>query len=70
VLCRSDLVALEDDRGVERAALDETLLDEAFDVLVDRERAGRGDLRLVGLGVDVDRKVLGVDAAGRRRGCR
>ena len=62
-LLADDLVALEDDRGVERAALDEALLDETFDVLVDRERAGRGDLRLVGLGVDVDREVLRVDAA-------
>ena len=62
-LLADDLVALEDDRGVERAALDQALLDEAFDVLVDRERAGRGDLRLVGLGVDVDREVLRVDAA-------
>ena len=69
-LLADDLVAFEDDRGVERAALDEALLDEAFDVFVDREGAGRGDLRLVGLGVDVDREVLRVDAAvvgGRAR---
>ena len=69
-LLADDLVALEDDGGVERAALDETLLDKAFDFLVDGERAGRGNLRFVGLRVDVDGQVLRVDAAvvgGRAR---
>ena len=69
-LLADNLVALEDDRGVERATLDEALLDEAFDVFVDRERAGRSDLRFVGLGIDVDCQVLRVDAAIIGRGAR
>ena len=67
-LLADDLVALEDNRGVERAALDETLLDEAFDIFVDGERARRSDLRLVGLGIDINRQVLRVDAAVIGRG--
>lgn len=67
-LLADDLVALEDDGRVERPALDEALFEEFFDVLVDGERAGRGDLRFVGLGIDVDREVLRVDAAVIRRG--
>ena len=57
------LSPLRDDGRVERAALDEALLQEFLDVLVDREGPRGRDLRDVALGVDVRREVLRVDAA-------
>ena len=67
-LLRDDLVALDDDGVVETAALDLAQLDELLDVLVDREGAGGGHLRDVGVGIDREREVLRMDAAVVGRG--
>ena len=48
--------------------MDESLFEELFDVFVNRERTGGGDLGLVGIGIDIDGEVLRVDATIIGRG--
>lgn len=56
-----DFVSLDDDGGVEGAALDEALFEQFLNIFVNGESACRSDLRLIDLGVDVDGHVLGVN---------
>ena len=69
-LLRDDLVALDDDGAVERAALDLAQLEQLLDVLVDREGARRRDLRHVDLRVDRRAKGAACGCRGRRPRCR
>ncbi len=63
-----NLVALDDDGAVERAALDLAELEQLLDVLVNRERARGGDLRHIDVGVDREREMLRVNATVVGRG--
>jgi len=67
---RKDLVAADDDGAVEAAAFDFAHLHQFFDVFVNRERAGSGDLRHVRVRIDVEREMLRVNTAvvSRRAG--
>ena len=59
---RNDLIALDHDRAIERAAFDLAELEQLLDVLVNRERPRGRDLRHVGIRIDEQRQMLRVNA--------
>ena len=61
-LLGEDFVPLDDDRAVEAATLNFPEFEEFLNILVDSEGAGRGDLGDVGIRIDIEGQVLGVDA--------
>ena len=69
-LLRENLVAFDDHRAIERTALDLTEFQQFFDIFVDRKRAGGGDLRDIGIRINRQRKMLGMNPTivGRRAG--
>lgn len=53
-----DLFAADDDRVFERAAFDESFVEEGFDVLVECEGSGGSDFLFVGLCIDLTGEIL------------